>query len=244
MPSVKPRELLAGISSLIATVKKTGLTFAPEAGSVRVRRALAKDFDEEGFFRTLEQAYASGYQRVKLYFMIGLPNEEESDLESIVELAWQVSELRRKIKKVPAYVNISINTLIPKPHTSLQWMGMEEASRIRYKQNFLKNKRRNKRLVWNFHNWEMSLLEGVLARGDRKLSDVIMRAFRKGARLDAWSQSFLSERWKQAFEESGIQAAFYLQKKVPDKILPWDFIDVGMSRDYLLQEFNKTIAIK
>lgn len=244
LPSVKPRTILGNISSLIATVKKTGLTFAPEAGSERLRRTIAKDFDEQDFFKNLEQAFASGYQRVKLYFMIGLPQEEEKDLESIVELAVKVSELRRKIKKVPAFVNISINTLIPKPHTPFQWLGMEEELRIKYKQDFLRNKGRNKRLAWNFHNREMSLLEGVLARGDRRLSDVIYRAFRQGARLDAWSQCFIKDRWERAFRESAIDPIFYLQKKAPDKILPWDFIDVGVSQDFLLQEFNKAIAIK
>ena len=244
LPSVKPRTVLGEVSSLIATVKKTGLTFAPEAGSERLRRIIAKDFDEQDFFKTLGQAFASGYQHVKLYFMIGLPNEEEKDLESIVELAVEVSELRRKIMKVPARVNISINSLIPKPHTPFQWMGMEEELRIKEKQDFLKNKGRNKRLVWNFHNRQMSLLEGVLARGDRRLSDVIYRAFHKGARLDAWSQYFINGLWEQAFEESGIDPRFYLQNKPPDKILPWDFIEVGVSREYFLEEFKKAIAIK
>ncbi|MFH1458615.1 MAG: TIGR03960 family B12-binding radical SAM protein [Candidatus Omnitrophota bacterium] len=244
LPSVKPQAILGGVSALIATVKKTGLTFAPEAGSERLRKVIAKDFDEQDFFNTLQQAYASGYQRVKLYFMIGLPGEEEKDLESVVEMAVKVSELRREIKKVPAYVNISINTLIPKPHTPFQWLGMEEEGRIKTKQDFLMNKKRNKRLVWNFHNRDMSLLEGVLARGDRRLSNVICRAFEKGARFDAWSHYFIFDFWKQAFQESGSEASFYLQKKAPEEILPWDFIEVGVSKECLLQEFNKTIAIK
>ncbi len=244
LPSIKPRTILGDVSSLIATVKKTGLTFAPEAGSERMRRTIAKDFDEQDFFKNLEQAFASGYQRVKLYFMIGLPQEEEKDLESIVELAVKVSESRRKIKKVPAFVNISINTLIPKPHTPFQWLGMEEEPRIKYKQDFLKRKGRNRRLAWNFHHYDMSLLEGALARGDRRLSDVIYRAFKQGARLDAWSHCFVNEYWKQAFRESAIEPIFYLKNKTLDKILPWDFIDVGVSRDFLLREFNKAIAIK
>jgi len=244
LPSVKPRTVLGAVSSLIATVKKTALTFAPEAGSERLRKIIAKNFDEHDFFKTLEQAFASGYQRVKLYFMIGLPQETEEDLEGIVELAVKVSELRRKITRFPAHVNISINALIPKPHTPFQWMGMEEGLRIKDKQYFLKTKGRNKMLVWNFHKREMSLLEGVLARGDRRLSDVIYRAFHKGARLDAWSQYFINGLWEQAFEESGIDQGFYLQNKPADKILPWDFIDVGVTQEYLLQEFKKAIAIK
>jgi radical SAM family uncharacterized protein len=244
LPSVKPKTVLGPVSSLIATIKKTGLTLAPEAGSERLRQVLAKDFDEQDFFKTLEQAYASGYQRVKLYFMIGLPKEEERDLEDIVELAARVCELRRKIKKIPAYVNISVNTLIPKPHTPLQWLAMEEGARVRYKQGFLRNKTRNKRLIWNFHNPEMSFLEGVLSRGDRRLSDVIFSAFQKGARFDAWSQYFVFGLWGQAFKESGVDPNLFLQEKPRGQILPWDFIDVGVSKQYLMQEFNKTIAIK
>lgn len=243
LPSVKPKTMLGDISSLIATIKKTGLTFAPEAGSSRLRQSIAKDFDEQGFFKTLEEAYASGYQRVKLYFMIGLPGEEEKDLESIIDLAMQVSELRRKIKKIPAYVNISVNTLIPKPHTPLQWMGMEKEEGIRVKQGFLKNRARNRRLAWSFHDPRMSLLEGVLARGDRRLSLVIRRAFEKGSRFDAWSNFFAPDLWKQSFEECAIDPDFYLREKPAGALLPWDFIDAGISKEHLSTEFNKAMGL-
>jgi radical SAM family uncharacterized protein len=244
LPSVKPKTMLGFLSSLIATVKKTGLTFAPEAGSQRLRTIIAKDFDEQDFFKTLQEAYTSGYQHVKLYFMIGLPFEEQKDLESIVDFSLRVSELRRKTTKIPAYVNISINTLIPKPHTPMQWLRMEDIDNIKYKQGFLKNKIRNKRLAWAFHNPYMSLLEGVLSRGDRRLSQVIFYAFNKGARFDAWSNYFSFDKWSEAFKESAIDPHFYLKEKHQDEILPWDFIDIGISKEYLIQEFNKTIAIK
>jgi len=244
LPSIKPKAMLGDISSLIATIKKTGLTFAPEAGSRHLRDIIGKDFDEQDFFKTLEDSYASGYQRVKLYFMIGLPKEEESDLKSIVDLAVEVSELRRKIKKAPAYVNISVNTLIPKPHTPLQWLAMEKRERIRHKQGFLKNRIRNRRLAWNFHNPEMSLLEGVLARGDRRLSQVIWRAFQRGCRFDAWSNYFVYDLWIQSFKECGIEPDFYLGEKAVTGVLPWDFIDVGIGKEALLAEFKKLVEIK
>jgi radical SAM family uncharacterized protein len=239
LPSIKPRAIVGRISSLISTVKKTGLTFAPEAGSRKLRDVLAKDFDEVEFFSALKQAYASGYRHVKLYFMIGLPYEEEEDLDGIVEFATRASELRREIKKIPAEINLSINTLIPKPHTPLQWFPMHDLDSIGHKQAYLKNKIRDKRLKLTFHNRYMSFLEGVLACGDRRLSPVILEAFRKGARFDAWSNHFGLERWLNAFKQSNIDPRFYLKEKLKDDFLAWDFIDVEISREALFAEFQR-----
>jgi len=244
LPSIKPRAMVGDFSSLIASIKKTGLTFAPEAGSERLRKIIAKDFDERDFFQAMEQAYLSGYQHVKLYFMIGLPYEEERDLDGIVDLSVRISELRRKVAKIPAQVNISINTLIPKPHTPLQWFPMEDVASIKYKQDYLKNKIRNKRLNLSFHNRYMSFIEGVLSRGDRRLSEVVFLAFKKGARFDAWGNYFAFEKWCAAFKEARIEPHFYLQERKTDTLLPWDFLDVGISKEALLAEFNKTIDIK
>jgi radical SAM family uncharacterized protein len=243
LPSIKAKPMVGGLSSLIATVKKTGLTFAPEAGSERLRKILAKDFNEQEFFQTLEEAYISGYQHVKLYFMIGLPCEKQEDLDGIINLTNRVSELKRKINKIPAQVNISINTFIPKPHTPLQWLGMEDIESIKNKNNYLNNKIKNKRLRLNFHNRYMSFLEGVLSRGDRRLSQVIYLAFKNGAKFDAWANHFAFDKWLKAFKESNIEPGFYLKEKSPDEFLPWDFIDVGIDKEYLITEFNKSIAI-
>jgi radical SAM family uncharacterized protein len=242
LPSIKARAGVGNLSYLIAKIKKTGLTFAPESGSERLRKILGKDFDEQDFFKTIEQAYTAGYRHLKLYFMIGLPFEEQRDLDDIVEFAIRTSELRRQIKKVPAQVNISINALIPKPHTPLQWFGMIDIDTLKYKQNYLKNKIRNKRLILTFHNRYMSFLEGVLSRGDRRLSQVIFSAFKRGARFDAWGDGFAFEKWQAAFAESNIDPRLYLKEKSPDELLPWDFIDVGISKDALVEEFNKVIA--
>jgi len=244
LPSIKPKTYIGNLSSLIATIKKTGLTFAPEAASERLRKVLAKDFDIQDFWKSIEQAYILGYQHVKLYFMIGLPYEELRDLDGIVDFVTQVSELRRKIKKSSAGVNVSINTLIPKPHTPFQWLGMQDLDSIKYKQDYLKSKIRNKKLKLSFHNRYMSLLEGVLSRGDRRLSQVISSAFKQGARLDAWESHFRFSLWQAAFLESNIDPNFYLQARSIDEFLPWDFLDIGISKESLRSEFEKIVAIE
>ncbi|MCM8797170.1 MAG: TIGR03960 family B12-binding radical SAM protein [Candidatus Omnitrophica bacterium] len=241
LPSIKVKELVGKVSALIAGVKKTGLTFAPEAGSERLRQALGKDFQEGQFMESLERAYLAGYQHIKLYFMIGLPQETEEDLDGIIELSWRASQLRKKINKFPAQVNISINTMIPKPHTPFQWLGMEDAESIKKKQDYLKEKtRKNRQLRLSFYDYNMAFLEGVFSKGDRRLGDVLYTAFRKGAQFDAWSAHFSWQRWIESFKENGIDPCSYLKEKDRESILPWDFIDIGVNKELLLQEFNKT----
>jgi len=241
LPSIKPKAMVGELSSLIATIKKTGLTFAPEAATEKLRKVLNKDFDTEEFFQAIERAYFSGYQHIKLYFMIGFPFEEDADLDGIIDFANNVSRARVKTGKPPAQVNLSVNTLIPKPHTSFQWLKMQDFEGIKYKQDYLKKKINNKRLKINFHNRSTSILEGVLSRGDRRLSRVILAAFNKGARFDAWDSHFVFERWQEAFNECGIDYNYYLGEKSKDEILPWDFLDVGISKDSLRAEFDKLV---
>ena len=242
LPSLKPKAMVGNMSSLIATIKKTGLTFAPEAASDRLRNILAKDFDIPNFFKAVEQAYLSGYRHLKLYFMIGLPFEAQKDLDGIVEFANKVLDLGRQVNPALArkgWVNISINTLIPKPHTPFQWLAMEDLESVKYKQDYLKKKTLNKRkLKLSFHNRYMSFLEGVLSRGDRRLSEAILSAFKKGARFDAWDDYFKFDIWLDAFKEGNINPDFYLQKRGAEEFLPWDFLDIGMPKEALLREFN------
>ncbi|MDD5561213.1 MAG: TIGR03960 family B12-binding radical SAM protein [Candidatus Omnitrophica bacterium] len=240
LPSLKARALLGNVSTLIAKIKKTGLTFAPEAGTERLRQVLAKDFSEDDFFKAAEEAYRAGYQHLKLYFLIGLPGETESDLEGIINFAQNASALKKKIKGGAAQINISVNPLIPKPHTPLQWLKMEPLAAIREKQDYLRSHCKNKRLKFNFHNHEMGFLEGVLSRGNRLLSAVILSAYQKGARFDAWSASFSFSRWLDAFSEQGIDPQRYLKGKSTSEMLPWDFIDTGIKKEDLAAEFDKT----
>jgi radical SAM family uncharacterized protein len=243
LPSLKAKALLGNVSTLIAKIKKTGLTFAPEAGTQRLRQALAKDFSEDDFFKAVEEAYQAGYQHLKLYFLIGLPGEKEEDLAGIINFAQAASELKKKVKGGGAQINISINPLIPKPHTPFQWLKMDTIAVIKEKQNYLRDHCRNKRLKFNFHNLEMGFLEGVLSRGDRSLSAVILAAYRKGARFDAWSGSFSFSRWQEAFSEAGVDPQEYLSEKSASEILPWDFIDTGIKKEDLLSDFNKSIVM-
>ncbi len=242
LPSLKPREGLGNVSALIAKIKKTGLTFAPEAGSEKLRKAIAKDFSAEEFFKVAREAYQAGYQHLKLYFLIGLPLEEESDLQAIIDFARKASDLKKKTKGPAAQINISINPLIPKPHTPLQWLKMEPMEAIKDKQNYLRSRSKNKRLKFNFHNLEMGFLEGVLSRGDRKLSRVILGAYKRGARFDAWSNYFSFAKWQEAFSQAGIDPQAYLNEKSIDSLLAWDFIDTGITKSYLLKEFNDSIS--
>jgi radical SAM family uncharacterized protein len=241
LPSIKVKEKTGNLSSLIAKIKKTGLTFAPEAGSKRLRKIIAKDFNEDEFFKVIQDAYSSGYQHIKLYFMLGLPYEERQDLDAIIDFSIRASELRRRISKAPAKINVSINAFIPKPHTPFQWFKMEGIESIKQKQAYLKNKIKNRNIILNFHNPDMSFLEGVLSRGDRRLSEVIHLAFKKGARFDAWTAHFNFQAWLDAFKESDIDPDFYLRQMHKDEILPWDFIDVGISKETLIKEFDKCI---
>jgi radical SAM family uncharacterized protein len=238
LPSLKAKSLLGNVSTLIAKIKKTGLTFAPEAGSPRLRQALAKDFSEVEFFEAITQAYQAGYQHLKLYFLIGLPGELDEDLRGIIDFCRVASELKRKIKGAPAQINISINPLIPKPHTPLQWLKMDEIAKLKEKQNYLREHCKNRRFKFNFHNFEMAFLEGVLSRGDRLLSKVILAAYQKGARFDAWSNYFSFSKWQEAFSEQGIDPQSYLDAKPTKALLPWDFIDTGITKEDLLKEFN------
>ena len=237
LPSLKAKSLLGGISALIAKIKKTGLTFAPEAGTQRLRQVLAKDFSQEEFFSAIGQAYQAGYQHLKLYFLIGLPTEGEDDLRGIVDFAKEASELKRKINGSPAQINISINPLIPKPHTPLQWLAMASLDSMREKQGYLRSRSKNKRLKFNFHNFQMAYLEGVLSRGDRQLSKVILAAFKSGAKFDAWSNCFSFVKWQEAFSGQGVDPQEYLSGKPTAALLPWDFIDTGIDKQDLVTEF-------
>ena len=174
--------------------------------------------------------------------MIGLPQEEKTDLDGIIDFALRVSRARMRLHKSPAFVNVSINTLIPKPHTPLQWLGVEDFKIIKEKQDYLKSKVKDRRLKFIFHNRQMSFLEAVLSRGDRRLSRVIYSAFKRGARFDAWQEYFKLEYWESAFSEYNVDFNSYLKEKSPDGFLPWDFLDIGIDRECILSEFKKLIA--
>ena len=243
LPSLKAKALLGDVSGVIAKTKKTGLTFAPEAGTERLRLALAKDFSEDDFLLAITEAYQAGYQHLKLYFLIGLPNEKDEDLDGIIEFSRRASELKRKINGSAALINVSVNGLIPKPHTPLQWLPMQSMEALKQKEDYLKSHNRNKRIRFSFHNRQMGYLEGILSRGDRRLSRVVRNAYKNGARFDAWSDHFSLGLWLEAFKQENIDPDIYLRGIPVGKPLPWDFLDLGMDKDILIAEFNKSVAI-
>jgi radical SAM family uncharacterized protein len=242
LSSMKTNEAINYLLPLITKIKKTGLTFAPEAATPRLRKIISKDFDIATFFSVIEEAFKRGYQHIKLYFMIGLPQENNEDLDSIIDLSIAVSELKRKIDRRPARVNLSISTLIPKPHTPFQWLAMPDLKNIQKKQAYLKsNTRINQRIKLSFHNPYMSFLECLLSRGDRRLSGVILNAWQIGARFDGGDENFSFDYWIEALKRNNINPEFYISRQYDtDEILPWDFIDTGISKERLLSELKES----
>lgn len=244
LPSIKPRLTAGRLSSLIARIKKTGLTFAPEAATDELRSILGKDFNEKEFFQVLEEAYQHGYQRVKLYFMVGLPSEKEGDIEEIVRFGLRVAEARRSIAHRPAHVSLSVNALIPRPHTPFQWMRMDARASLQTKYTYLKEHTRRLRFNVSFHNLEMSFLEAVLSRGDRRLSGVILQAFTQGARFDAWQDMFKFGIWEEAFRAQRISPEWYVRERQYEELLPWDFLDIGITKDALRKEAASAVRLE
>jgi len=229
LPSVRPRSVIAGLSRAFASFKKTTLTFAPEAGSARLREALHKDFDEVEFFDTARQAFAAGYRQLKLYFMIGLPTETDEDIDAIADLCCRVSDERRKAGAGPAHLNVSVTPFVPKPHTALERSAMASLEILRGRQGLLLKKlsRLRGRIRLKFHPPEMSLVEAFLAQGDRRAAAVILAAWRLGCRFDAWSGQFRFDLWSAAWQESGVSPCGALSGRTPAEALAWSFIDAG-----------------
>ncbi len=241
LPSLRidnfPKELLEKIQS----VRKSSLTFAPEAGTQRLRDVINKNISEDEIISTCRMAFESGYTAVKLYFMLGLPTETDEDIEGIAALAQKVvdeyySNPSRK-KGKPVSVNISVATFVPKPFTPFQFEPQAKLDEIPEKQKHLLSSVRTKKITVSYHQSYTSLLEGVFARGDRKLCDVLLKAREKGLRFDGWDECFEYEKWMEAFEECGLDTAFYATRKRDyDEILPWDHIDYCVSKKFLINE--------
>ena len=245
LPSVRPKNIIEDISNLLSSQRKTGLTFAPEAGTERLRRIINKNMDIDELFRAIKGAFKAGYRRVKLYFMIGLPREDYKDLDAIIDLSYKISSIRKEICGQAAEINISIATFIPKPHTPFQWLNMAKINEIKKKQEHLIRALSGKkhRLKISFHDVSTSSLESALSRGHRQLSKVILAAFNKGAQFDQWREYFNFNYWSQSFFESGLDIEEFATRPLElDKVLIWDFIDTGIKKQYLIDEFQKALT--
>lgn len=218
---------------------KTGLTFAPEAGTQRLRDVINKGVTEDDLMRTAETAYSRGWGSIKLYFMIGLPTERMEDVEGIADLARKVKAIGRRHQGHRAQVSVSVTTLIPKPASPFQWAALERPESILHKQDYLSRSLKGIRFSW--HDPESSLLEAVLSRGDRRLGNAIRRAWQLGCVFDAWSDQQKPQTWRQAFDDVGLDPAFYAyRERSTDETLPWDHIGSGITRKFLLREYKRS----
>lgn len=244
IPSIRIDAFSVDLIKEIQKVRKTGLTFAPEAGTQRMRDVINKGVTEEDLLRSARNAFESGWSTIKLYFVIGLPYETVEDVEGIAHLAEKVVEeyfhVPRDVRKRGLRVTVSTSILVPKPFTPFQWAPMNQVAEVREKISSLRDAIKSKAINYNWHESALSYLEAVFARGDRKLCDVLVKAFEKGARFDGWNEYFNFELWQEAFEECGVYGEFYAyRERSYDEILPWDFIDIGVSKSYLISENEK-----
>lgn len=240
LPSLRADNFSMEIMEKLQKVRKSGLTFAVEGGSQRLRDAVNKNVTEEDLLNTCRIAFEGGWNSVKLYYMLGLPTETDEDILGIAEMANQVLHCWRqhaKNKNRGVKITVSTSCFIPKPHSPFQWeaqISMEEYLR---RVNLLRSNMVARNVTYNWHDAETSLIEAVLSRGDRRLGAVIEEVWRQGGRLDAWSDYFSYERWRKAFEKCGLDPAFYANRRYPtDSMLPWEHIDVGVRREHLLRE--------
>ncbi|WP_432408921.1 TIGR03960 family B12-binding radical SAM protein [Wukongibacter sp. M2B1] len=245
VPSLRLDSFSIKLIEEIQKVRKTGLTFAPEAGTQRLRDVINKGVVEKDLIDAVTNAFGMGWSTVKLYFMIGLPTETYEDLDGIADLGRKVVDTYYNVPKEKRNkglrVTISTSSFVPKPFTPFQWEPQDKIDSLIEKQNHLKGKLRHKNISYNYHDSKTSFLEGVFARGDRRLSEVLIKAFEKGCKFDGWQEHFLYDKWMEALDECGLDPAFYANRRREyDEILPWDHIDIGVSKQYLINENEKS----
>jgi radical SAM family uncharacterized protein/radical SAM-linked protein len=238
-PSLRVGSLTRDLADEVAKVRKTGFTLAPEAGSERLRRAINKGITEEDLIMNARDAFLAGWRVIKLYFMIGLPTETLDDVFGIAELAAQVKRAGKGTGH-GGDVTVSVGSFVPKPHTPFQWQRQIGREEILEKQRLLRGELRKRKLAFKWHDAHLSFLEGVFARGDRRLAKVLLKARDLGCRFDGWGEHHDFRKWEQAFHEAGIDPEFYLRRREFDELLPWDRLDSGVSREFLREEEGKS----
>ena len=241
LPSLRIDNFTDELLEKVASVRKSGLTFAPEAGTQRLRDALNKNVTEQNVLDTCKVAFEGGYSAVKLYFMMGLPTETMEDIAGIADLAQKVIDLYYSLENRPkgkgVTVSISCATFIPKPFTPFQFEPQNDFAQIEEKQKHLRDCIKSRKISVSLHNAGTSLIEAVLARGDRRVGEVIYAAWKKGCKFDGWDEYFDFEKWKEAFNECGVTPDFYAyRKREYDEIMPWEHIDLGISKKFLAHQ--------
>ena len=251
LPSLRIDAFSLDVMSKVQDVKKSSLTFAPEAGSQRLRDVINKGLTEEVILNGAREAFEGGWNKVKLYFMLGLPTETRDDMEGIAKLSNEIAKVYYETvpkEKRQGRVQIVTSTsfFVPKPFTPFQWAQMSTKEEFLDKayivKEAIKSQLNQKSIKYNWHEADVTVLEGVFARGDRKISEVIYHAYKKGCLFDSWSEYFNNELWLQSFEECGVSIDFYTtRKRSEDEIFPWDFISCGVSKEFLLREWKKAL---
>lgn len=244
LPSLRVDNFSEELMEQLTKVRRSGLTFAPEAGTQRLRDVINKNVTEQEVMSTVRQAFEGGWMAVKLYFMIGLPTETFEDIDGIADLAQKVVDAYynnpEKPKGKSVAVAVSIASFVPKPFTPFQWEAQDTVELIEQKQHYLRDTIKSRKINVSRHKAQTSFLEGVFARGDRRLAAVIELAWRKGCRFDGWDDQIRMDLWAEAFEECGIEPAFYANRKREfDEVLPWDHMDYGVSKTFLINENKK-----
>lgn len=247
LPSLRIDGFSDELTEKLQKVRRGGLTFAPEAGTQRLRDVINKNVTEEEVLSTCRTAFAGGWTNVKLYFMLGLPTETLEDVEGIGVLSQKVVDefYRNPNKPKGKGVNVtsSASTFVPKPFTPFQWEPQDDIPTIHLKQQHLRESVKSRKITLNWHDADTSFLEAVFARGDRRLSDVLLRAFEKGCRFDGWDEYFSLPRWLEVFGECGVDPAFYANRRRSyDELLPWDHLDYGITKEFLIREHKKALA--
>ncbi len=243
LPSLRADNFSMGLTERLAKGRKIGLTFAPEAGTQRLRDVINKNLTEEDLMATLQRAFASGWNSVKLYFMLGLPTETDEDIKGIAEIAAHVMHTWReyaKNKNRGVRITVSTSWFVPKPHTAFQWEPQISKEEYERRVNLLRSEIHTKTVNYNWHDSDTSFMEAVLARGDRRMCAVMEKVWRKGAKLDAWEEYFRLDRWLEAFEECGLDPHFYANRvREKGEVMPWHMISSGVTEEYLWREREK-----
>ena len=250
LPSLRIDSFSLDVMGKVQDIKKSSLTFAPEAGSQRMRNVINKGLTEEMILDGAAQAFAGGWNKVKLYFMLGLPGETEEDMKEIPRLADRVArkyyEIPKSQRNGKCQITFSTSFFIPKPFTPFQWAQMftqeDYIHRAYIVNQEMKEQLNRKSLRYNWHEADVTVLEGVFARGDRRTSKVLLEAYRLGCLYDSWSDEFQNDKWMQAFENTGVDLTFYtMRKRELDELFPWDFIDVGVTKSFLRREWERAM---
>ena len=242
LPSLRLDDFSVKLLDSLPTRSRTGLTFAPEAGSERLRRVINKNITEDSLREAITTAMERGWTSFKLYFMVGLPSETRQDIEGIIEMVEKVRSLGKQASGKKPQLRVSVATFVPKPHTPFQWVAQEDDEQLNARHEMLKQgvQRKGTRLSWN--DPKLSLLEAALSRGDRRLCRVIHGAWKLGATFDAWTERFNYENWRRAFAEAGLDPSFYARRQRSlDETLPWSHIDVGVTPAFLKREYQRAL---